>query len=89
MSGETYVTLYLCNGNDPKCVRCGVCAREGYDLCCHTSNSEATSSEPCDEPWKYPERFKSLMDPVSGEVFFFERFLPDKPFRTYEGGKWV
>ena len=89
MKTEDYVILYLCDGNDPKCVRGGACARLGFDLCHHTSNLEATSSEHCEEPWKYPERFTSIMDPISGEVFFFERFLPDKPFRTYEGGKWV
>jgi hypothetical protein len=89
MTKGAFITLYLCDGDDPNCIRGGVCSSEGYDMCYHTSNPEATSSELCEEPWKYPERFISMMDAVSGEVFYFERHISDEPFGAYEGGKRV
>lgn len=89
MNKEDYTTLYLCNGENPECPRCGICKEYEYrHNCYHTSNPEAAIGDICEEPWKHPDRFKCIIK-EDGKMLFFEKFLADRLYKVYEGVKSV
>lgn len=85
MNKEEYITLYLCNGEDPRCDGCGLCLQEGYPTeCKHTSNVDAAEFGPCDEPWRHPDRFKCIVD-GNGKMQFWERFPAERLYHYCNG----
>lgn len=91
MNQEDYIVLYLCTGEDEKCDGYGLCKREGYPTeCKHTSHVEAAEFEPCDEPWRHPDRFKCVVL-EDGKMQFWERFPAERLYHYCDGNlevKW-
>lgn len=85
MNKKDYITLYLCNGNDPLCPYRGTCEIQNYPTDCkHTSNPTAAEFNLCENPWRHPDRFKRIV--INDKMIqFWEKYPIDKLYHYCDG----
>ncbi len=84
MNKEDYVTLYLCNNDDPLCPVRKQCVPNLFLGCTHTSHEAAAVSGPCEDPWRHPDRFIRIVTD-DGKTQFWERILPTRLYKYCDG----
>ena len=84
MNKDDYITLYLCNGENPECPKKGFCKSQNYPVNCkHTSSTAAAQFDLCEEPWRHPDRFKTIV-PDDGKIQFWERIPIDQLYHYHD-----
>lgn len=85
MDKNNYITLYLCNGENPECPNGGACKSQNYPTFCkHTSSTAAAEFGVCEEPWRHPDRFKTIVLD-NGQTQFWEKIPIDQLYHYYNG----